>query len=452
MDADYTPPVRRPLLLAIALCISALALIPLDGPLSEAAIALRERLGGDLRRFIETWQQFGDLSSMLFVALLVWLLDPPRRRALGRLALAAFLTFAVVQALKILIGRPRPRFHEPLTFLGPLGTYEINAEVGPRHAWEIASGISSDLWSMPSSHTAFAVVLGLFLAWLYPRLRPLVWVLIALVACARALLGAHYPSDVLMGAGVALFICVRVYRPPMPDEPKPPESEMPRRPRRSLHRFIAVLAVLGVLAGASAVLWHKVVRHHLYPRNFGVVVEGRIYRSGRLTDTATRSLVRDRHLRTIVDLGAFDPDSPREAHTRELAQQLGVRRIRLNLIGDGTGDPNDYVTALRIMSDPDAQPVLVQCGAGSERTGVAVMLYRNLFEGVPIQKAYEETFRYKHDRDDWTMLAYVADWKDAIARALRTGEPIPYPPAESGTSSDENQDAAPSASDGDSAG
>lgn len=434
--------------MALVLCVSALVLIPLDGLLSEAAVAWRERLGGDLRRFIETWQQFGDLSSMLFVALLVWLLDTPRRRALGRLALAAFLTFAVVQALKILIGRPRPRFHDPLTFLGPFGTYEINAEIGPRHAWEIASGISSDLWSMPSSHTAFAVVLGLFLAWLYPRLRPVTITLVVIVAFARVLLGAHYPSDVLMGAGVALFICARVYRPIMPDGPEPTSTKTTRKPRRSRRHLIAVLAALGLLAGGSTVLWHKIIRHHLFPRNFGVVVEGRIYRSGRLTDTAMRSLVRDRHLRTIIDLGAFDPDSPREAHTRELARQLGVRRIRLNLIGDGTGDPNDYVTALRIMTDPDAQPVLVQCGAGSERTGVAVMLYRNLFEGVPIQKAYEETFRYKHDRDDWTMLAYVADWKDAIARALQTGKPIPYPPPESESPPNGDQDPSPSESDG----
>ena len=59
---------------------------------------------------------------------------------------------------------------------------------------------------MPSSHTAHAVVLGVFLARLYPPLKPMAVTLVVLVGVSRVLLGAHYPSDVVVGGAVAWVI------------------------------------------------------------------------------------------------------------------------------------------------------------------------------------------------------------------------------------------------------
>ncbi len=438
MSRDYNARPARRWLMPGLLGLAALAFIPFDGMVSRAAIAAKDDLGGDIKRALETWQQFGDLGTVVFVLILIALLDPGRLRSCLRLVVAAGLTFLVVQGMKMAIGRPRPQFEDSLAFLFPWGTYTLSPELGPRHAWEIGSGISSDLWSMPSSHTAAAVVLGMFLTWLYPRLRPLMWALIAIVGVSRVLLGAHYPSDVVMGAAVALLICRVVYprgRPFMSSSEREPseQAEHPRRARSSLHKgFIIGAALIGMIGG-GAVLWHKVIRHELFPRNFGVVVEDRIYRSGRLTERAMRSLIEQRQIKTILDLGAFDPDSEREAWTQAIAEDMGVNRFRFNLIGDGTGNPNYYVQALRMMTDERAWPMLVNCGAGSERTSVAVMLYKNLVESEPMQETYPETFDFKHDREDWEMLAYLADWREAIIESYRMGEPIagfdpvPYP-------------------------
>ncbi|MCB9845235.1 MAG: hypothetical protein H6811_04520 [Phycisphaeraceae bacterium] len=198
-----------------------------------------------------------------------------------------------------------------------------------------------------------------------------------------------------------------------------------RRPRFGV-RWLGLIGLLIVLGGAGAVAWHKVLRDRFFPRNFGTVVEGRIYRSARLTDPMVRHVVESKHLKTILDLGAYEPDSEREAEMRAMAEELGVRRFRFSLIGDGTGNPNYYVQALRLMQDDRALPMLVMCGAGAQRTGACVLLYRTLVEGKTIQESYAETFRYKHDPgDDWIMLAYVADWNDEIRRSLESGEPIP---------------------------
>jgi membrane-associated phospholipid phosphatase len=195
------------MILCAALLVLGVALIPFDGALSRAAIEFRQNsLGGDLRRELEALQQYGQGAITLLVVWAIWLLDRGRRARLLDWGAAALVAMLAANGLKMLIGRPRPKFDDPAVFLGPFGAYPIDETVGVRHAWEIGSGISSDLWSMPSSHTVFAVVMSVALATLYPGLRPLAVVMAVLVALGRVLFGAHYPSDVLIGGAVGLAV------------------------------------------------------------------------------------------------------------------------------------------------------------------------------------------------------------------------------------------------------
>jgi membrane-associated phospholipid phosphatase len=184
-------------------------LLPLDGPISRFLRSIP--LKGDLRREIESLQQYGQTLSSIIVALAIWLQDPAHRRRLADLAAAWAVTALFVVIGKGLVGRPRPRYEDPLYFLGPLGQYPVERAVdghpvGIRHAWEFWSGISSDLWSMPSSHTAYAACLSVVVSTLYPRLRPLMVALVAYVGLARIVTGAHYPSDVLVGGAIGFLV------------------------------------------------------------------------------------------------------------------------------------------------------------------------------------------------------------------------------------------------------
>lgn len=207
-------PIRRhwamPLLLGL---IGFVVLYPLDGPI--ARLMGRIRLGGDLVGELRFLGQYGALSSVVIIGIVIWVLDGRNRQRILDLVAAGIATATVVLGLKMLIGRPRPRLGDPEVILGPFGAYPVHAadpetgEIGLRYAWEFWAGISSDLWSMPSSHTSAAVVLSVFLAALYPRLRGLVIVLATIVACSRVIFGAHYPTDVVVGAAVGYAVAYR---------------------------------------------------------------------------------------------------------------------------------------------------------------------------------------------------------------------------------------------------
>lgn len=190
--------------------IAALGVFWLDGPLSRWIRSLGGLMRGDVHRELETLQQYGALGSVVIIAIVIWKLDPGKRERLWDWLVAMLATAAVVVPMKMLVGRPRPEFGDPFTLLGPTGAYTIHAEDGPKHAWEVWGGISSDLWSMPSSHTAYAVVLSVFLAVCYPKLRGLAWAMVWIVGACRVLFGAHYPSDVLVGAAVAWVVSVPI--------------------------------------------------------------------------------------------------------------------------------------------------------------------------------------------------------------------------------------------------
>lgn len=181
-----------------------------------------------------------------------------------------------------------------------------------------------------------------------------------------------------------------------------------------------LLSAVLVLAGAVA--WHKHGRYWFFPRNFGVVVEGRIYRSGQNSERVLRRLARELGLRTIVDLGGTG-DKPATRAERALAEELGIRRYEFGLPGDGTGDPDRWAAVERILADESAQPLLVHCAAGAQRTGTAVLLYRNLIEGRPIAEVYPETFEHGHEPDEWELLAFLADHLDEIRAAYETNVP-----------------------------
>jgi len=230
--ADYTtknsrgrrPSAMRTAFIVLGGVVVALALLPFDGAVGAWCRRFQTdgdlRLGGDLKRELEFMQQFGAVTSVVVTAAFIALLDPKRRPAIKWLLAIVLANALVLNIFKMTIGRPRPRFMDPYTFTLPWQTYtlQIDGVAQPRHAWEAWRGISSNLWSMPSSHTAAAFVLAVFLATLYPKCRWLVLIWAGLVGVCRVILGAHYPSDVVVGGVIGFATATAILARWLPGE------------------------------------------------------------------------------------------------------------------------------------------------------------------------------------------------------------------------------------------
>jgi tyrosine-protein phosphatase SIW14 len=183
-------------------------------------------------------------------------------------------------------------------------------------------------------------------------------------------------------------------------------------------RFVLGAAVLALVVGAPLVYSAHVNTHQ---RNFRVVEDGVLYRSGQLTPAGLDRAIRDYDIKTVVTLrtsrqpGARSPDSWEE----DVCAARGLNHVRIvpRVWGaDETGEiPAEQAVGefLAVMEKRENHPVLVHCFAGVHRTGTMCAIFRMERHGWSAERAMAEMRHYGFAPEDMHQHigAYLREYK-----------------------------------------
>jgi protein tyrosine/serine phosphatase len=195
---------------------------------------------------------------------------------------------------------------------------------------------------------------------------------------------------------------------------------------RSLQYLFATLIIVLLIGGPLAYARH---RHNRW-RNFHIVREGVLYRSGQISLEGLQRICHDYQIKTVITLrDAQRPGDPPPAPEEEewcRKEEINYVRIppRAWEAADGSVPAAKGIAVfLEVMKNPDNYPVLIHCLAGKHRTGAYCAVYRMEYDKWTNEQAIDEMKLYGYDNvqehlDLLTFLeGYRPTWKQPAASA-----------------------------------
>jgi len=174
----------------ILLIVAGLACIAFD---RRSSHYLYDHVSAGLWRFLDSTTHLAKASHWLIAAGIFYLVSLHEHWQTVRLCALAFIASValgsiVLHAIKLVLGRRRPR---------------DDMEMGLYGFMPLA--FNTDYNSFPSGHALTIMCVAVIACAVWPALWPL-WFAVALwLGLTRALLTAHYLSDVFVGAGIGLI-------------------------------------------------------------------------------------------------------------------------------------------------------------------------------------------------------------------------------------------------------
>lgn len=177
-----------------------------------------------------------------------------------------------------------------------------------------------------------------------------------------------------------------------------------------------------VIIGAALMfgVYDRVIKNQLFPKRFGEVETGLVFRSGQIHPNLIKSTLSKHQIVKVIDLRYWE-ELPEMLAEKTAIEELGIQSERFPLNGNGTGDVAHYLDAMLSLHDSrlKGEPVLVHCAAGSQRTGGVLAAYRTLVQGLPADQAVAEMVAYDWDPNkDQVLLDYLNQHIGYIAEQL----------------------------------
>lgn len=190
-QADSGLLARRGLVLALVLvAMAGVMLLGWDQPLREALGRFGRNGFGHAWGVSAYWMGLGGsqlAGAAAFIALALWARSL-RWRGIGIGCLwAVAVSGLLVQVIKHLVGRARPRMNLPPEVM-------------------VGFTMESDMHSFPSGHAATSFALAAWLTSRYPRYGVVYYGLAVYISLGRIISGSHYASDVLGGMVLGLAV------------------------------------------------------------------------------------------------------------------------------------------------------------------------------------------------------------------------------------------------------
>lgn len=165
------------------------------------------------------------------------------------------------------------------------------------------------------------------------------------------------------------------------------------------HRLKIAFSLLIVALIVGVPTWHGFARSKRY-RNFRVVEEGVLYRSGLMTPEGLKRSVEQKRIKTVVSLR--DGLSKAEQAEEKYCQERGIRFVRIPFrawqAADGSVPQEEgFKDFFQVMREPANHPVLIHCFAGHHRTGGFCAAYRMEFHHWTQQEAIHEMRQLGYD-------------------------------------------------------
>ena len=188
---------------------------------------------------------------------------------------------------------------------------------------------------------------------------------------------------------------------------------------RVLTVLLGITFVVLLIVGPAVFAVHDNTHNQ---RNFRVVREGVLYRSGQPTEKGLKRICHDLGIRTVITLrDAKAPGLPMpERWETAFCEREEINYVRLPpRQWEGTEDKahppvdENVQKFLEIMNDPRNHPVLIHCFGGVHRTGAYCAIYRMEFEGWSNIEAMNEmeACGYTTLHEEWDILGYMESYK-----------------------------------------
>lgn len=153
-------------------------------------------------------------------------------------------------------------------------------------------------------------------------------------------------------------------------------------PRMSRGRRLRITAYLAFVA-LLTLTFHR----FLFLGNFDVVDPGRVYRSAQPKEGLEQTL-RSYRIATVLNLRGGSPKEWWFANEEATCARLGVKHVVLPMKANRR-PPREKLLALLKVLENSRYPLLIHCKSGSDRTGLAVALYRLVQRSEAPEQAIE---------------------------------------------------------------